>query len=76
MATIQRRTTQKDLHDPHNHGGVITHPESDILKCEVKWALGSNTTNKPSGGDEIPVERFQILKHDAIKVLDSICQQI
>ena len=67
---------KKDLHDPHNHVGVITHLESDILKCEVKWALGSNTMNKPSGGDGIPVELFQILKYDVLKGLHSICQQI
>ena len=66
----------KDLHDPDNHDGVIIHLEPDILKCEVKWALGSNTTNKASGGDGIPVELFQILKDDAVKVLLSICQQI
>ena len=64
------------LHDPDNHDGVITHLEPDILECEVKWALGSITTNKASGGDGIPVELFQILKDDAVKVLDSICQQI
>ena len=64
------------LHDPDNHDGVITHLEPDILECEVKWALGSITTNKASGGDEIPVELFQILKDDAVKVLHSICQQI
>ena len=67
---------KKDLHDPDNHDGVITHLESDILECEVKWALGSITTNKASGGDGIPVELFQILKDDAVKVLHSICQQI
>ena len=67
---------KKDLHDPDNHDGVITHLEPDILKCEVKWALGSITTNKASGGDGIPVELFQILKDDAVKVLHSICQQI
>ena len=60
---------KKDLHDPGNHGGVITHLEPDILECEVKWALGSITTNKASGGDGIPVELFQILKDDAVKVL-------
>ena len=65
-----------DLHDPDNHDGVITHLEPDILKYEVKWALGSITTNKASGGDGIPVELFQILKDDAVKVLHSICQQI
>ena len=67
---------RKDLHDPDNHDGVITHLEPDILECEVKWALGSNTTKKASGGDGIPVERFQILKDDAVKVLQSIRQQI
>ena len=67
---------EKDLHDPDNHNGVITHLEPDVLECEVKWALGSITTNKASGGDGIPVELFQILKDDAVKVLHSICQQI
>ena len=67
---------KKDLNDPDNHDGVITYQEPDILECEVKWALGSITTNKASGGDEIPVEQFQILKDDAVKVLHSICQQI
>ena len=67
---------KKDLHDPDNHDGVITHLEPDILECEVKWALESITTNKASGGDGIPVELFQILKDDAEKVLYSICQQI
>ena len=67
---------KKDLHDPDNHDGVITQLEPDILECEVKWALGSNTTNKASGGDGIPVELFQILKDDAVKVLHSTCQQI
>ena len=67
---------KKDLHDPDNHDGVITHLEPDILECEVKWALGSITTNKASGGDGIPVQLFQILKDDAVKVLHSICQQI
>ena len=66
----------KDLHGPDNHDGVITHLEPDILECEVKWALGSITTNKESGGDRIPVELFQILKDDSEKVLHSICQQI
>ena len=66
---------KKDLHDPDNHDSVITHLEPDILECEVKWALGSITTNKASG-DGIPVELFQILKDDAVKVLHSICQQI
>ena len=67
---------RKDLHDPDNHKGVITHLEPDILECEVKWALESITTNKASGGDRILVELFQILKHEAVKVLHSICQQI
>ena len=67
---------KKDLHDPDNHYGVITHLEPDILECEVKWALGSITMNKASGGDRIPAELFQILKDDAVKVLHSICQQI
>ena len=67
---------KKDLHDPHNHDGVITHPEPDILECEVRSALGSITMNKASGGDGIPVELFQILKDDSVKVLHSICQQI
>jgi len=67
---------KKDLHDPDNHDGVITHPEIDTLECEVKWALGNITMNKASGGDGIPVELFQILKYDAVKVLHSICQQI
>ena len=67
---------KKDLHDPANHGGVITHLEPDILECEGKWVLGSITTNKASGSDGIPVELFQVLKDDAVKVLHSICQQI
>ena len=67
---------KKDLHDPDNHNGVITHLEPDILDCEVKWALKSITTNKASRSDGIPVELFQILKDDAVKVLHSICQQI
>ena len=65
-----------DLNDSNNHGSVITHLEPDILECEVKWALGSITTNKASGGDGIPDEVFQILKDDAVKVLHSLCQQI
>ena len=72
----QKNCTKKDLHDPDNHDGVITHQEPDILECEVKWALGSITMNKASGGNEIPVEIFQILKDDAVKVLHSICHQI
>ena len=67
---------KKDLHDPYNHNGVITHLEPDILKCEFKWALGSITMSKASGSDGIPVELFQILKDDGGKVLHSICQQI
>ena len=67
---------KKDLHDPDNHDGVITHLDPDTLECEVKWVLGSITTNTVSGGDGIPVELFQILKDDAVKVLHSICQQI
>ena len=67
---------KKDLHDPDNHDGVITHLQPDILECEVKWALGSITMNKANGGDRIPVELFQILKVHSVKVLHSICQQI
>ena len=67
---------KKDLHDPDNHDDVITHREPDILECEVKWALESITTNKASGGDGIPVELFQILEDDPVKLLHSICQQI
>ena len=67
---------KKDLHDPDNHNDVLTHLEPDILECEIKWALGSIITNKASGGDGIPVELFQILTDDAVKVLQSICQQI
>ena len=67
---------KKDLHDPDNHDGVITGLETGILECNVKWALGGITTNKASGGDGIPVELFQILEDDAVKVLHSICQQI
>ena len=67
---------KKDLHDPDNHYGMITHLEPAILECEIKWALGSITTNKASEGDGIPVELFQILKDDAVKMLHSICQQI
>ena len=76
MARIHRRTVKKDLHNPDNHDGVITHLEPDILECEVKWAWESITTNKASGGDGIPVELFQILEYDVVKVLHSICQQI
>ena len=67
---------KKDLHDPDNYDGVISHLEPDIQECEVKWALQSITTNKARGGDGIPVELFQILKYDAVKVMHSICQQI
>ena len=67
---------KKHLHDPDNHDGVITHLQPDILECEVKWALESIITNKVSGGDGIPVELFQILKDDVVKVLHSICQHI
>ena len=67
---------KKPLHDPDNHDGMITHLEPDILECEVKWALGSIITNTASGGDGIPVELFQTLKDDAVKVLPFICQQI
>ena len=75
MAGIHRRTIKKkDVHNSDNHDGVITHLVPDILECEVKWALGSITTNKASGGNGIPVELFQILKDDAMKVLHSICQ--
>ena len=77
--TLQEYTGElhrKDLHDPDNHVEMIAHLELDILVCKVKWALGSVTTNKASGGDGIPVELFQILKDDAVKVLHSICHQI
>ena len=67
---------KKDLHDPDNPDGVITHLEPDILECEVRWTLGSTTMNKASGGDRISAELFQILKDDAVKVLHSMCQQI
>ena len=76
MARIHRRTILKDLNNPDNHDGMTTHLKSDILDCEVKWAFGSIAMNKASGGDGIPVELFQILKDDAVKVLRSICQQI
>ena len=76
MARIHRRTIQKDLNDPDNYDSVITHLEPNILECEIKWALGSITTNKASGGDGIPVELFQILKDNAVKVQHSVCQQI
>ena len=67
---------KKDVHNPDNHDGVMTHLEPDILECEVRWTLGSITMNKASGGDGIPVELFQIIKDDGVKVLHSICQQI
>ena len=77
MARIHRKTVKiKDLHDLDNHNGVIAQLEPGILECKVKWALGSITVNKASGGDGIPVELFQILKDDAVKVLYSLCQQI
>ena len=76
MARIHRRTVQKDLYDSDNLDGVIIHLQPDILEFEVNWALESITTNKASGGDGIPVELFQILKDDAVKVLHAICQQI
>ena len=76
MARVHKRTIQNNLHDPDNHDAVITHLESDTLECEFKWTLGSITTNKASGDDAIPVELFQILKDDTVKVLHSICQQI
>ena len=83
MEDIKRRCQEytkdlykKDLHDPDTHDGVITHLEPGILDCKVKWALGSITTNKASGGDGIPVELFQNLKDDAVRVSHSICQQI
>ena len=73
---IHRRIYKKDFYDPDNHDGVIIHLEPDILDRQVKWALGSISRNKASGGDRIPVELFQILKDDALNVLHSICQQI
>ena len=76
MAGIHRRTVQKYVNDQDNHDGVITHLKPDIWEYEVKWALGSITMNKASGGDGIPAELFQILKDDAVKVLHSTCQQI
>ena len=76
MEEYTEKLYKKDLHNPDNHDGVITHVEPYTLECEVKWALGSVTTNKASGGDGIPVEPFQILKDDAVKVLHSIYQQI
>ena len=76
MARIHRRTIQKNLHNPDNHDDTVTHLQPDILRCDIKWVLGSITMNKASGGDGIPVELFQILKDDATKVPHSICQQI
>ena len=76
MARTTKELYKKDLHDPDNHDGVITHSEPDILECEVEWVLESITMNKASGGDVIPVELFQILKDDSVKVLHSICEQI
>ena len=76
MARKHGRTIQKDLHNTDNHNDMITHLQPDILECEVEWALRSITTNKASGGDGIPVELFQMLKDDAVKVLHSICHQI
>ena len=76
MTRIHRRTVQIELYGTEYHDGVITHLEPDILECKVKWALGSMTTNKASGGNGIPVELFQILEDDAMKVLHSTCQQI
>ena len=76
MPRIQRGTIQKKSSDSDNHDGVITHLEAAILECKVKWALGSISMNKASGGDGVPVELFQILKDDAVKVLHPICQQI
>ena len=76
MERIQRRTIQKDVHDPDNHNRVITHLDPDVLECEVKWTLGSITMNKDIGSDGISVEIFRILKDDAVKVLHSICQEI
>ena len=76
MTSIHRRTVQKRSYGPDNHNGVITHLEPDILECEVKWALGNITMNKANRGDGIPVDLFQILTEDAVKVLHSICQQM
>ena len=76
MARIHRRTIEESPNDPDNQDDIVIHLEPDNLECEVKWALGSITTNIASGGDGIPVELFQILKDDAVKVLHSICQQI
>ena len=76
MTKLHKELYRKDLNDPDNHDGVVTHIELDILECEVKWALGIITKNKTSGSDGIPAELFQILKDDAVEVLYSICQQI
>ena len=76
MQEYTEKLSKKALHDPDNHDGMIIHLEPDILECEVKWALGGITMNKTSRGDGIPVELFQILKYDAVKVLHSVCQQI
>ena len=76
MKRIYRRTVQKNLNDPDNHNDKIPHLETDILECEVKWALGSITMNKASGGDGIPADLFEILKDDSVKVPHSICPQI
>ena len=76
MITMEITMYKKGLKDQDNHDGVVTHLEPDVLECEVKWALGSKSTNKASGGDGIPAELFQILKDDAVKVLHSVCQQI
>ena len=76
MARIHRNIIQESLNDPENHDDVVTHQDPDILECEVKWAVGSITTNKASGGDGIPDELFQTVKDDAVKVLHSLCQQI
>ena len=76
MTRVHRRIYKKDLHDPDNQDGTITHLEPDILECKVKWALGNITMNKANGGDGIPVELFQILKYDAMELLHSISQQI
>ena len=76
MVEYTEELYKKDLHDPDNHNGVITHLDPDILECEVKWALGSISNDKASGGDRIPAELFKILKDEPVKVLYSICQQI
>ena len=75
MARVHKNCTKKGLNDADNHNSVITHLQSDVLECKVKWALGSITTNKASGGDGIPVELFQILNDDAVKAMHSVCQQ-